>query len=179
MIVLTAVGKDRPGIASRVTRVLYESDCNIEDASMTILCGEFAILLMLSAPPGLDLRELDERFDAVRHDMELLVALRDVTSDPGPGEELDGRPAYVVSVTGADKPGIVWRVTDLLAAGGANITDLESKVVQSGAARVYLLVLEIVVPQGTDLPALEGRLRELGAEIGVEIHVNPLETAAL
>ena len=58
-IVLTAVGQDRPGIVANVSKILYETDCNIEDSSMTILKGDFAMILIISLPKELNVTELD------------------------------------------------------------------------------------------------------------------------
>ena len=46
--ILTVIGKDRPGIVANVTEILFEYGCNLEDASMTILEGEFAMIVVLS-----------------------------------------------------------------------------------------------------------------------------------
>ncbi|MBV8303503.1 MAG: amino acid-binding protein, partial [Acidimicrobiia bacterium] len=42
---VSAVGADRPGIVAAVTRVFVEHGCNLEDTSMTILRGHFAMML--------------------------------------------------------------------------------------------------------------------------------------
>jgi len=36
---LTIIGRDRPGIVSQVTEILYRLGCNIADSSCTILGG--------------------------------------------------------------------------------------------------------------------------------------------
>ena len=51
---VTAVGADRPGIVAAVSGVLMEQGCNLEDTSMTILRGHFAVMLVLAAPDDLD-----------------------------------------------------------------------------------------------------------------------------
>ena len=35
-IVVSVLGQDRPGIIAAITRVLYQTDCNIENVSQTI-----------------------------------------------------------------------------------------------------------------------------------------------
>ena len=45
---LSAIGRDRPGIVADLAELIFECDCNLEDSSMTILGGEFAVLLLLS-----------------------------------------------------------------------------------------------------------------------------------
>ena len=49
-LVLSALGKDRPGIVDDLSRTIYQLNCNIVDSRMTVLGGEFAILLMLEGP---------------------------------------------------------------------------------------------------------------------------------
>ena len=48
--IVTALGKDRPGIVAGVTQVLYRLGCNLEDSAMTRLEDEFAIMLIFSSP---------------------------------------------------------------------------------------------------------------------------------
>ena len=47
---LTVVGRDRPGIVSEVTEILFKLGCNIADSSCSILGGQFAMILILSHP---------------------------------------------------------------------------------------------------------------------------------
>ena len=46
--IMTAFGKDRPGIVADVTELIYESGCNLEDSHMTRLSDEFAMILLFS-----------------------------------------------------------------------------------------------------------------------------------
>jgi len=45
---LTLVGKDRSGIVSHVTNALYEGGCNLGEALMMRLGGNFTIMLMVN-----------------------------------------------------------------------------------------------------------------------------------
>ncbi len=47
--IVTALGKDRPGIVAGITKILYQLGCNLEDSAMTRLGGEFAVMLAFSA----------------------------------------------------------------------------------------------------------------------------------
>ena len=46
---MSAIGKDRPGIVADLAELIFEHGCNLEDSSMTILGGEFAVLLLFTA----------------------------------------------------------------------------------------------------------------------------------
>jgi glycine cleavage system transcriptional repressor len=173
---LTAVGRDRPGIVAEVSRVLYQHGCNLEDSSMTILEGEFAMILIVEVPSQASLEGLRRDLDAVAADMHLLLALRELP-EPVAERAPAGRP-FILSVYGADRPGIVYEVTRLLADQGINITDVNTRVV-SGARPVYIMLLEIEVPGHISPDELSRQLSDLGARLQVEITFRPLETAQL
>ena len=43
MLSLSAIGKDRTGIVSSISEILFKLGCNIEDSTMTLLSGQFAV----------------------------------------------------------------------------------------------------------------------------------------
>ena len=47
-LVISALGEDRPGIVDELSNIVYTHNLNIEDSRMTVLGGEFAILLLVS-----------------------------------------------------------------------------------------------------------------------------------
>jgi len=55
---VSVFGRDRPGIVAAVTGVLAGAGCNLEDTSMTILRGHFAMMLVVSGPGGTGAGEL-------------------------------------------------------------------------------------------------------------------------
>ena len=61
--IVTVLGKDRPGIVAGATKVLYAIGANLEDSAMTRLAGEFAILLIFSAPASVTDQRLRQAFD--------------------------------------------------------------------------------------------------------------------
>jgi predicted amino acid-binding ACT domain protein len=75
----------------------------------------------------------------------------------------------VISVYGADHPGIVHAVSHALAELQVNIIDLSSRVV--GDPPVYVLGIEAVLPAGLDAAAVETALRPVTDAQHVELHV--------
>jgi len=49
-MIISVLGKDRPGIIAAVTRILFEQDCNIENVSQTILQNEFSGSFIVGVP---------------------------------------------------------------------------------------------------------------------------------
>lgn len=170
-IAVTVIGTDRPGIVAGVTKALYEAGCNLEDVTSTILRGHFSMVMVVRADA--DAAALEDALAPVARDLDLVVAARPV-EDTGAGEVAES--THIVSVYGADHPGIVFRVAECLARLGANVTDLTSRVIGSPDEPVYALMLEISVDSPDEVAAALGQLR---GEIGVEAGIHPIERDVL
>ena len=162
---LSAVGSDRPGIVAAVTGALVEHGCNLEDTSMSILRGHFAMMLVVSGPDGLDAATLEDALAGPAAALELVVAVRQIDDDVPSSPEGE---AWAIAVYGADRPGIVHRFTSLLAAAGVNVVDLSTRVIGEPGRPVYAMVLEVTLPPGLDGDVLSARLATLARELGVE-----------
>ena len=46
-LVISALGRDRSGIVDELSKTILDHDCNLADSRMTVLGGEFAILLLI------------------------------------------------------------------------------------------------------------------------------------
>lgn len=174
-VAVTAVGVDRPGIVAAITRSLYEHGGNIEDSRSAILGGHFSMMLIVALPEGLDTTALERDLAQATRALDLIVAVRPVAE--APAEHAEGAP-YVISVYGADRPGIVARVSETLAAHRVNITDLATRVIE-GDPPVYVMLLEATVPTGADAAAIEADLKALGTDLGVDVSLRPMEADTL
>lgn len=166
---LTAIGRDRPGIVASVTKVLFEHDCNIEDSTMTAIEDEFAIILIMSMPDRGDAASLEAGLRALEGSG-LTIGLSEL------GERhREGPPGnFLITLHGADRAGIVYRLTAALASFGVNITDLETKVV-GAPMKVYIMLLEVYCPDDADMEGLKRSLASLEGELGVTIRIKPVE----
>jgi glycine cleavage system transcriptional repressor len=81
MIIITATGRDRPGMVAAISQKLFEADCNIEDATMTRLSGEFAMILVVAPPPELSTPDLAARLFSLRESHGLRVVCNDLEDE--------------------------------------------------------------------------------------------------
>ena len=169
---VTAVGADRPGIVAAVTGVLVDHECNLEDTSMTILRGHFAMMLVVSGPGSETADALEKALDDLAGRLGLLVAVRPIDDDVP--ESPEGA-AYNLAVYGADRPGIVHKVSSLLADRGVNIVDLTTRVIGEESRPVYAMVLDVTLPPDVAADALGDELTKAGRELGVECSLHPSE----
>jgi glycine cleavage system transcriptional repressor len=174
---LTIIGRDRPGIVSQVTEILFQLGCNIADSSCSILGGQFAMILIISHPEKSRKEEFEQAFQ-VLEETNLSVFLR--TLKPG-GEQrsaLEGE-LCMISVYGSDKPGIVYRVARELGERNINITDLNTKLIGSSERPVYVMMLEGVLPAAVSLEELEAVMDELKETLQVDISVRSISPVEL
>jgi len=176
---LSVVGRDRPGIVAEVSRVLLELGCNIEDSTCTILSGQFAMILVIAHREFSSVADIDPSFEPVRKGMGLTVSVHALKDEEVTREKrFTGRP-HIISVYGADRPGIVHSVARELARCKVNITDLNTQVVGAQDRPVYVMVLEVDIPEGVDMKELEREFDKIRKELSVSISVRPIEALEL
>ena len=176
--IVTAAGKDRPGIVAGVTKILYQLGCNLEDSAMTRLAGEFAVMLIFSASPKQTEASLRQAFVLLEQRLKLAVHLKALTGAEGASPKRRGK-TYLISVYGADRPGIVFHVSDALSRLGININDVHTHRTAEGGPSLYLLLLEVELPANRAVALLEQRLGRIAKRLGVEVSVRPSEADVL
>lgn len=167
-LAVTTIGADRPGIIARVTGVLYEHGGNLTDSTMTILGGHFAIMLLVDI--DVEPAALEEALAAACGDLELFIRVSEV----GAGRD-SAPPDHVLSVYGADRPGIVHRAATSLAKAGVNVTDLTTQVLGSDAP-VYACVMEVAIGEHDPLAIADAVRADVGE---VEVSIHPLDVETL
>jgi len=164
---LTLVGKDRPGIVAHVTAALYEAGANLGETAMMRLGGNFTIMMMVAYRGRR--RELAQAIATETDSLGLTAHIDAIEARLHAHREPDVR----ITVYGADRAGIVARVTGVLAEAGLNILDLESDVGGTETAPIYVMQIEGQAREG--IPALESALEIVRSE-GVDAHLEPVET---
>ncbi len=171
-LAITAIGADRPGVVAAVTGVLAELEGNLEDTSMTILGGRFAMVLIVAVPDHLDAESVLDALAGPAGELGLDVSVHPSDSSSA---AVEGDP-WSVTVYGADRPGIVHRFAASLAERGANIDDLTTRVIGDAARPVYAMLLDVSLPPGVDAAAVQADLEAVAAELGVDCSMHSADT---
>jgi len=174
---LTIVGRDRPGIVSQVTEILFKQGCNLADSSCSILGGQFAMILILGHPEFTDRKSFGDAFKPLE-DADLSVALRVLKPGGEVRSNIEGD-LCMISVYGSDKPGIVYRVAKVLGEKQVNITDLNTKLVGTEERPVYVMVIEAALPEGVEEEDVDNWLAPIRNELQVDISVRIIPTVEL
>jgi len=155
---ITVLGHDRPGIIAETTGQLAGLGLNLEDSTMTLLRRHFAMTLICAGDASA--AEIEAALGPLTGDGTLTVTVREVPEDQ-PWQTAGT--AWVLTVHGGDRPGIVSSVVGEVARVGGNITDLTTRL----AGELYLLIAEIDLPVGADVDQLRSAVDDAATALGV------------
>jgi glycine cleavage system transcriptional repressor len=156
-LVLSAVGPDRPGLVNEISALVHEARANIEDSRMAILGGEFAVILLISgARPAL------ERIESSRPALERGTGLSITFKHTARPDQRRHFLPYRIKVTGVDRPGIVYGISQVLAGRGVNVASLESRLAYAPLSGTPMFVLEAELQVPSEL-ALSQLRRDLAS----------------
>ncbi len=172
--ILSAVGRDRPGIVADLAQLVFDCEANLEDSRMTILGNEFAAILLCSGSAD----DLGDKLATGARRLEwenrLTVFLRPLEGEPRPAVPAPGMRLYRIEAQGEDRAGIVARVCRVLADRSINIADLNSATVPSpSGAPLYRMTVTAEVPDSLDPGELGKALDEVGSGLGLEVTLAP------
>ena len=155
---ITVLGHDRPGIIAETTGQLASLGLNLEDSSMTLLRGHFAMTLVCAGDASA--ADIETALAPLGDDGTLTVTVRQVPVGHAPPA---AGTSWVLTVHGGDRPGIVSSIVREVASVGGNITDLTTRL----AGDLYLLIAEIDLPASADVAAVEAAIKDVATALGV------------
>lgn len=152
-MVISALGRDRPGIVNQLSRAILDAGCNIEDSRMTVLGGEFALMLLVSGVWNA-IAKLEAQARVLEKKLELTLVTK--TTEPRPT-----KPAmmpYVVDVVSMDHPGIVNEIAEFFSTRSINIEDLSTWTYAAAhtGTPMFSMNMTVSLPAGVNI----GQLRD-------------------
>lgn len=165
---VTLIGKDRPSIVSHVTAALYDGGSNLGETSMMRLGGNFSMMMMVEFSGRT--KELQDVLSSVTESMGLHLHIDHIEAKLHEHKTPDVR----ISVYGADRAGIVSKVTTVLAEAGLNILDLESDIAGDKDNPLYIMHIEGEASEG--VKALESALQIVKDEDDVDAELVEIDT---
>lgn len=166
-LVVSIIGKDRPGIVAAVSKILLDEGCNVEDVTQTSLQAEFAGIFIVSVPkslaPGALRSSLEGGLSALGVDV--LVKRIEHRAEQPP----DQPEPFVITTYGPDRMGLVAGITEVMARFDVNITNLKAVFRGGKDPSRNIMIYEVEVPCHIDQAAFREALRRRAGELGLEI----------
>ena len=174
MFIISAVGRDRPGMAHALAQTLFQAGCNLEDTTMTRLSGEFAMILIVEPPADLTPEALQQKLAGLESSHGLWVSLRDIADEEEAPNEQAAR--FIITAYGPDNTGLLARMAGAFASLGVNLTDVQTRVTGND---VYVMIFQVEAPPALSEDELRAAVGQAAAEIGDSAGVRLLEEEVL
>ena len=166
--VISVIGEDQVGIVSKVTQFLFKRGFNIVDIEQTVIHSQFTMVLLIQPfGPRFHLGRVKTGLSHLAKDLDMNIAVTPLHEFKGLRLAETKRP-YVLTILGADRPGIVAAFSTTLAKHYCNIERIKM------IARGELLAMEMWIDlREADFPLLRKDLTSVAKRIGMDIVAQP------
>lgn len=165
--VLSVLGDDRSGLVEALSAAVTECGGNWERSHMAQMAGKFAGIVQVTVP---DVSA--ERFLRALEPLEA-AGLFDISVEPGAEPSTPARQPIRLELVGNDQPGIVHRISELLASQGVSIDELETWTSDAPMAghRLFHATILLQLPAGSPPAGLRSDLEGLAGDLMVDIEL--------
>lgn len=172
-LVLTASGDDRVGLVEAFTARITETGCNIEQSRMTVLGGQFAILMLVSGPWNA-LSKLEGQLEPLGRQLGLAITYKRTRQR----EQREPTLPYHVEVVALDHPGIVHKLSRFFASRGINIEELSTDTYPAPhtGTRMFSVHMDVGVPASTHIPALRADFFDYCDDLNLDATFEPVRS---
>jgi glycine cleavage system transcriptional repressor len=169
-LVLTAAGEDRVGLVEAVSAKISETGCNIEESRMTVLGGQFAIIMLTSGPWNA-LSKLEGQLEALGRQLGLAIIHKRTKEK----ERREPTIPYHVEAVALDHPGIVHSLASFFARFGINIEELATDTYPAPhtGTPMFSVHIEVGVPASTHISTLRGDFFDYCDELNLDATFEP------
>jgi glycine cleavage system transcriptional repressor len=169
-LVISALGHDRPGIVRNLTRPLTEAGANILDSRMTILGGEFAILMMLQGSWD-TIAKIESQLPAIGQKLDLTIQARRTDSQRQDESTLP----YAVNVVSLDHPGIVNHLAEFFSNRNINIQDLYTDSYRAAhtGTPMFTATMTVNIPSSVSIARLREEFLDLCDSLNLDGILEP------
>ncbi len=169
-LVLSALGKDKPGIVDKLAKTIFDLGCNICDTRMTVLGGEFALLQMIEGQWN-QLAKLEAMIDDLSTKLDLTIVARRTEDRPTGGALLP----YIVDVVSLDNPGIVHHLASFFSSRGINIEDMNTSSYSAAhtGTPMFAVRMTVGIPSDLQISSLREEFMEFCDSLNLDAVLEP------
>jgi len=168
-LVLSSIGTDKPGIVNELAKACAEHDCNIVDSRMTVLGGEFAVIMMISGHWN-SVAKLEAAIPALSDTLGLTTTLKHTQA-----RQAAAAFSYTVNVVALDNPGIVHEIAQFFSSQNINIDDLSTGTYSAPhtGTQMFNLNMLIRIPADTHIASLREEFMDFCDDRNLDAVIEP------
>ena len=158
LLVITAMGADRPGIVNELTEALLDASLNVEDSRMSVLGGEFAVMLLVSGNAA-SIDTIKQQKDALENSLQLNILIKTTQKRSSDNEHT----RYDITVEGMDNPGIVHKLARYLSQHNINIVNMQTDCIHAAhtGTPMFTVNMQVDIPSEQNIEQVENDFADL------------------
>lgn len=171
-LVLSALGEDKPGIIDELSRCVLNSGCSILDSRMTVLGGDFALLLQVGGNWN-NIARLENQLGGLEERLGLTITTRHSSDRKGRRDLLP----YGVDVVALDQPGIVYNLARFFSQRQINIQEMVTACYAAphSGTPMFSVHLTVDIPADIQIAALREEFMDFCDQLNLDAIIEPLK----
>lgn len=171
-LIISALGQDRPGIVNELSKVIYDSGCNIMDSHMSVMGGEFAIMLMTEGNWN-NLVKLESALESLKSKLELIISTKRTSERATKQNVLP----YAIEAVAVDHPGIVNQLTGFFSKRNINIEELRTDCYAAPHTGTPMFTINMIVgiPAEQHIATLREQFMSFCDEYNLDAIMEPIK----
>jgi len=171
-LVMTLIGKDRPGLVGSLAAIVAEHGGNWLECRLSHLGGHFAGILRVHVDQEHETGLVAALQNLGQHGLTVVVHSDEDSETPAP-------PAFGMArleVVGHDRPGIVREISRILSSHSVNVEEMESErssAPMSGEL-LFKAVATLHLPESASLQNIRADLEKIAADMFVELTLSEI-----
>lgn len=171
-LAITVIGRHEPALPERLTGIIAECGCNIQESRISMLGQEFSMLLLLSGNWHA-VGKVEDALKGLDQEEDLSVNVRR-TELKKPEKDLL---PYAIDVICGDRPGVVNKIVKFILENGIHIRDLHTTTYEAShtGAAMFSLHLTIHIPVDLSISLLRNNFLEFCDHLNLDAIIEPVK----
>ena len=171
LLVISALGQDKPGIVKALSKTILDNGGNICDSRMSVLGDEFALVMMVSCSSEV-IANIENSMFALQDTVGLTIICKQTAAR----HAADKRIPYEINIVAMDNPGIVHDVTDFLHDKHVNVEELSTSTYSAPhtGTTMFSLDLSVSLPATLNVSTFKNEFLSFCDELNLDAMIQRL-----
>ena len=171
-LVISVLGKDRPGIVNELSECILDAGGNIADSRMSILGGDFAVILLVSGNWN-TIAKIESQLVQLADTLHMTIISRRTEQRPVRQDLLP----YGVDVVALDHPGIVHHLASFFSARDINIQGMDTSTYSAAhtGTPMFNVHMTVEIPARLHIATLREDFMEFCDQLNLDGVMEPIK----
>jgi len=163
-MIMSVMSKDRPGIVADITGAIYQLQGDLADLNQSVLCDYLTMILVATFDDSVTPEDVAAAFSHIPSETRLEVVVKEMTSPLG-AKAQKVKEAYILTVQGPNKSGLVYKISLFCYQHDINILDLATTL----NGDQYTMILQLDFSRVESVDDIRTSLTSCADEAGLTV----------